>query len=332
MVCGAMTDVRPEHFRGRHLLEPALVVAVSALAAIAAQLTGWMWMFAATGVVWGTSAILLVAWVEAHFGVFGRVMTWIMQRPAVQIGALLATGVTVPAAALLSHSMRLWVLVGPTWFVVLLLVWRVGRAHVGALDRLQRWASGLNQVFAESGLMLPASIVWLAILFVLPPPKGIAATSSLGVSLQVTVAVSAYLNRAMWSERERESVRGRLLRFGSIAPFAYPIGFFAQALTAFSGVTFLLASHNVVTFTQAEPDGSRIAGFYVWHFVDLVPLIDIPGTLRWSEPLRYSGLDVGALLLCFELLAVLPVIAIIRSFWHLREAKPDPPAGVGNSH
>jgi hypothetical protein len=69
----------------------------------------------------------------------------------------------------------------------------------------------------------------------------------------------------------------------------------------------------------------QVASFYLWHFLDLMQLNDLPGTLRWSEPLTYKGTDVGRLVVAFQLMTVVEIIATFRAYWTFRAEPREPP-------
>jgi hypothetical protein len=90
--------------------------------------------------------------------------------------------------------------------------------------------------------------------------------------------------------------------------------------TVYSGVHF-----TGVADVEALPV-HRVAAFYLWHLVDLLPLGEPPKTLRWAEPLRYDGSDIGMRVLAFQALTVGTTVATVRAYWayvHSPEARRD---------
>ena len=70
---------------------------------------------------------------------------------------------------------------------------------------------------------------------------------------------------------------------------------------------------------------SSLLDFYMWHLLKLVPLLKLNETLKWGEPLCYKQGRVGALVLLFQALVVLPCINAIRLYFknrRLAAAKP----------
>jgi hypothetical protein len=59
---------------------------------------------------------------------------------------------------------------------------------------------------------------------------------------------------------------------------------------------------------------SRLFDFYMWHFLDIIPLLSIPEVTNLREPVTYSGTWVGMLVSLFQALAVLILIPTVRWF------------------
>ena len=72
--------------------------------------------------------------------------------------------------------------------------------------------------------------------------------------------------------------------------------------------------------SSERADVSRTGELFLWNLVDLVPIVDVDGTLRWKEPLDYTSRFVGGCVLVYEVLVVIPVIALIRRVWTSRSA------------
>jgi hypothetical protein len=68
----------------------------------------------------------------------------------------------------------------------------------------------------------------------------------------------------------------------------------------------------------------RVAMFYLWHFVQLVPMGDIPETLRWEPPLTYSGSDVGIRVTLFQVTTVATTFATLRAYWEYWKQQSEP--------
>jgi hypothetical protein len=55
---------------------------------------------------------------------------------------------------------------------------------------------------------------------------------------------------------------------------------------------------------------------FAWHLADVIPLVDVTKTLKWNEPLQYNDARIGGLVLCYQLLVIVPLIAAFASFWN----------------
>jgi hypothetical protein len=62
--------------------------------------------------------------------------------------------------------------------------------------------------------------------------------------------------------------------------------------------------------------------FYFWHLIDAVPLFEITQTLRWPPPISYQDSAIGALLLAFKIIFIVPMIALVIQY--LRTPDDDP--------
>jgi hypothetical protein len=121
----------------------------------------------------------------------------------------------------------------------------------------------------------------------------------------------------LWRDR-REAVMRQLGMLGLAAPFLYSLAFTTCSLTFFTYTT--MAQH--LTFDRAgdayELRAGRVAAFYIWHFLALLPGVEVPQTLKWEEPLQYSSHILGAHVLAFQLTVALTVISLVKSFLQSR--------------
>lgn len=86
-----------------------------------------------------------------------------------------------------------------------------------------------------------------------------------------------------------------------------------------------------------------MADFFLWHFLNAVPVLKITDTLLWDPPLTYDQPVVGWILLAFKISVISPVIAAFGWSWkRFREtqtrtgdspvkAKDNPGPGTWNS-
>jgi hypothetical protein len=99
-------------------------------------------------------------------------------------------------------------------------------------------------------------------------------------------------------------------------PFVYSISLLVMAAAVFASISITLQRWGLAKFEPALPkDLSSVVDFYMWHFVNLIPGLGIPETLRWTQPYQYSDHLSGAVLLTFKIAVILPVIASFK-LWH----------------
>ena len=102
----------------------------------------------------------------------------------------------------------------------------------------------------------------------------------------------------------RRPVRARSLVWIALA--------WAVALAWWTVFANILSLHDILKFTPDNPTLQTTARFFLWHLVDLIPLLDIDETLKWPTPLKYKTEREGWCVLLYQLLVVLPVIALVR--------------------
>jgi len=197
--------------------------------------------------------------------------------------------------------------------------WRLARRR-SAVDRFSVWFGSLLSALGTVGLVTIAMSgpMLIATIRSSRPDVGLTSTLTLAVVFLFIVAQCVSATRTVWTEQGRAHLRRALARIGAAASFLFPIALFINVLVLFALATSYLVAWGVASFAQDQPSNARVVAFYCWHFLDLVPLIDVPQTLHWSRPLTYPDWRIGLLVLGFELTGVLPVIALIRVFWRLR--------------
>jgi hypothetical protein len=85
-------------------------------------------------------------------------------------------------------------------------------------------------------------------------------------------------------------------------------------LTCVFGVaTALLRTPYDTVFANNLREVGRADLHYVWHFLDAIPLLKIPQTLNWRDPLTLESHAAGAGLLAYQLLIVLPVVTTVTA-------------------
>jgi len=112
-----------------------------------------------------------------------------------------------------------------------------------------------------------------------------------------------------------KSMRNRMLeRFARVSvglPAAYSFSVLMLASLFFSSVSFvLLQEGKLVLAPGSSPEVSlgSLSDFFLWHFLDAVPLLKVTETLKWDVPLTYTSGTVGLIVLVFKVVVILPVI------------------------
>jgi len=109
----------------------------------------------------------------------------------------------------------------------------------------------------------------------------------------------------------RQRVLEPLARYHIALPAAYSFQVLMLACLFFSSVTFVLVQSNLMSMTGGSADAvtpGSISDFFLWHFLDAVPLLKVNETLGWRPPLTYDSVSVGCMLLLFKAVVILPVI------------------------
>ena len=96
------------------------------------------------------------------------------------------------------------------------------------------------------------------------------------------------------------------------------------ALVFFSSVSYALENYGFLAFSllpnRAVRPGhpmdlyAHLPDFYIWHFLEAIPLLEVNKTLRWEEPLKYTKVGVGWMLLLFKITVIIPVIAAFAGY------------------
>ena len=138
------------------------------------------------------------------------------------------------------------------------------------------------------------------------------------------VALGALLALALWliaTRPRRQQLFTRLRGAGALMPLIYVGNTLILAAMFFASVTFVLVRHDLVQLGITAGDEvlfGRLLDFYVWHFLDLVPLVKVNATLHWKEPLVYESGWLGALLLLFKVAVIVPTIGAFAGYFEQR--------------
>ena len=160
------------------------------------------------------------------------------------------------------------------------------------------------------------AVVTLAIHFVQWFTLGSAAPFNwLGLTpgVVLTALLITLLVRHYWHVR----LEGRT-RDPYVIVFATSAAVLGICTAAFSGLTTLLWRQGFVTaMGESEPGLWAVERYYIWHLADAMPLIELPQTLRWEEPLVLEGPWAVATLLAFKVVVIIPLLRVAVSSYGL---------------
>ena len=114
------------------------------------------------------------------------------------------------------------------------------------------------------------------------------------------------------TKKRRNAILAPLEQVSLALPAAYSFQVLMLACLFFSTVTFVMVQHGLLTLDDASGTGvtpGSLSDFFLWHFLDAVPLLKVNETLNFKVPLTYETSSVGWILLAFKVAVILPVIA-----------------------
>jgi hypothetical protein len=114
------------------------------------------------------------------------------------------------------------------------------------------------------------------------------------------------------SAQRRLKAMKSLLYLGWFGPLIYAAEFLVCSLVVFTFVN-ILAGMEFSDVAAAGTAPHQIAEFYLWHSCSVIPVVDIPETLKWSEPLTYNSHAIGMTVLAFNISVGISIVALIKS-------------------
>ena len=85
-------------------------------------------------------------------------------------------------------------------------------------------------------------------------------------------------------------------------------------IAAFAAATAAFQAEEWVSEKPAVPDEGFVwaaFGYYAWHLLDAIPLLDVPKTLNWKAPTSLTDHFGGAILLFFKLVVIIPIVRFV---------------------
>ena len=114
--------------------------------------------------------------------------------------------------------------------------------------------------------------------------------------------------------------------FGPRGMLVLPLLLLITAASVLASFTFKMFSKGYLMLEKCsgfEVNEGKLLDFYVWHFVNIIPTLQLNKLIRWNEPYCYSQGRVGFLILVFQLLVVIPSFNTIRFYWTHRKSPSD---------
>jgi hypothetical protein len=109
--------------------------------------------------------------------------------------------------------------------------------------------------------------------------------------------------------------RHRFLTFlsqkGVFVPLIVAANFLLACVAVFSSLVLVFPSSHTFFAETTQPTHGRLANFFLWHFLDMIPVIEANETINWNAPLTYTHKGVGFILLLFKVAVAWPVIWMI---------------------
>jgi hypothetical protein len=99
-------------------------------------------------------------------------------------------------------------------------------------------------------------------------------------------------------------------------PYAYPgllVTLIALMTSLFGSASFVLQRLEVIHFhavNGTRPNVDTLMGFYIWHFFDTLPVLEVTKTLHWAAPVKDYDRAAGVLLILYTITVIVPVIAL----------------------
>ncbi|MHC4065568.1 MAG: hypothetical protein ACYSUI_13875 [Planctomycetota bacterium] len=118
--------------------------------------------------------------------------------------------------------------------------------------------------------------------------------------------------------KTRELLFGRLEKTGVLLPLAYSLTLLMISIQFFAVATFLFHRAGSVSLALGSASAltsDAVADFFLWHFLNAIPILKVTDTLLWDAPLTYKASSVGWIILAFKISVIIPVIAAFTWSW-----------------
>jgi len=109
--------------------------------------------------------------------------------------------------------------------------------------------------------------------------------------------------------------------FGPHGMLVLPLTLIFAAAGVLSSILFRLHQRGLIvleTCSGREVNEGGLMDFAVWHFLNIVPSLQLTSLLRRAEPYCYRQTRIGLLIVAFQVLVIIPCFNMIRFYWKHR--------------
>ncbi len=187
--------------------------------------------------------------------------------------------------------------------------WVFGKEYLGEAASDIKWGDlGLNF----------ASTVGTFALFYFPPrlmiDYGFRQSLVVGaLALAVWIAIMIQIIMA-----QQEDNRNQTTDLTDIVNFS--VASLMLAVNICSGLSYALVRTGIASYTKANDiDYGRFMHFYLWHFIDIVPIVRVWKLLNVEPPMTIGNFWAGLPVLMFDLFVILVIIKSLKKWFATRD-------------
>jgi hypothetical protein len=202
---------------------------------------------------------------------------------------------------------------------------RQSESKMHALNRLAtRWEASAERVqrgfFNLIGFAFIASVLALLL-------DAVAEHTPLSVQIAALTVFGMAISWLFWglaAEHRRARIFDALSEvdvglIGRVQPIMFLMFVLIMVVAYFSAFTFVLYDHGAFELRTAGghpvAHAGQLGDFYLWHFLDIVPALEINKTLGTHAPVTYTAHGVGWLLLLFKIIGVFFIVQGFIAAW-----------------
>lgn len=118
----------------------------------------------------------------------------------------------------------------------------------------------------------------------------------------------------------------KLKRLGWLLPLIFLTNFIMISVILFGSVSYLWScgTEASCTLKGAKPavvNYDLFLSWFLWHVTDAVPVIKIPKTLHWSEPVTFEDGPtwLGVWMVFFKIAVIVPGVGATTAYWKKRK-------------